>query len=104
MKTRILESYPERIQARIETYQRKLESASNKSIRGNRFQLVIEDFKVWRIGTLKVSFKGGTTTLHKKIASAASEWSQYGNIKFDFGYSKKTKRYRTWKKNDSSHI
>ncbi len=104
MKIRILERYPERIQARMEVFEDKMKGLKDRPVGGKGFALVVEDLKVWRIGTLRVSFKGGTTALHKKIADAANEWTKYANIRFDFGYSKKTKRYRRWTAGDTSHI
>lgn len=103
MKVRIMEHYPEKIQAKLELRDNNLQKSARK-FNGNRFQLVVEDVKLWRVGVLKISFKGGTPSLHKKIVDVASEWCKHANIKFDFGYSTKTRKYRAWKKNDTSHI
>ena len=100
---RILEKFPERINARLE-HREHLRRTMPKNINGAALELVMEDLKLWRIGMIKVSFKGGTKALHKKIADTASTWSTYANIKFDFGYSTRTRAYRKWKVNDQSHI
>jgi hypothetical protein len=104
MKIRVMEHYPEKIQARLESRDRKLKKLAGRTINGKQFELVIEDLKVWRVGTLKISFKGGTPALHKKIATVATLWTKEANIVFDFGYNSKTKKYRQWRKKDKSHI
>lgn len=100
-KLGILEGYPKRLKERIE--KRNIKRARLGSA-VPRFRLVMENVKLWRVGTLTCSFKGGNTELHKLIADTASEWSKHANIVFDFGYNTKTKKYRKWKKGDTSHI
>ncbi|MDZ4792689.1 MAG: M12 family metallopeptidase [Bacteroidota bacterium] len=100
----VFEGYPDFILARIEHRDRMRRAAVPSYIDNVGVELVFEDLKLWQVGKLKVSFKGGSTALHKKIAEKASEWSQYGNIIFDFGYKASTRTYRKWKPNDRSHI
>lgn len=99
-----VESYPDKIQARIEKRDRIKKRNVPSYINGAARDLVLEDLKLWRVGFLTVSFKGGDRDLHRQISEVASEWSKYGNIVFDFGYDKPTGSYRKWIPNDKSHI
>src|SRR5690606_20671157 len=103
-KDLVMESYPDFLQTRIEKRERERIRHMPKFINGNISQLVIDDLKLWRVGVLQVSFKGGDAALHKKIADVARIWSQYGNIKFDFGDRPTTQGYRLWTPDDTSHI
>lgn len=103
-KNIIFEAYPDQICALLERRDRKLRLSLPSYINGNAYSLVLADAKLWRVGILRVSFKGGSSELHGKIAEVASRWSLYGGIKFDFGYNKDTGEYRKWSKNDDSHI
>src|SRR5690606_173425 len=38
------------------------------------------------------------------IAEAASSWTEFGNISFDFGYDENNGSFRAWTEDDSSHI
>lgn len=99
-KTQIIEGYPDYLIKRI-----KAEEASRfKRKPTKKMELVMEDLKLWQVGVLKVSFKGGDAVLHKAIADAAAEWSKYANIVFDFGYDSKKNVYRTWHAQDFSPI
>lgn len=100
----IMEAYPDQIQARLEARNRDRARGVPGSINGLARELVFEDLKLWRIGTLQVSFKGGDAGLHAKIAKVANTWTEYGNIRFDFGYEESTHTYRLWHKHDTSHI
>lgn len=100
----ILESYPDIIQAKIEQRERLQRKNIPSSINGQVHELVFEDLKLWRVGKLSVSFKGGDPALHQQIANTASIWTQYGNIDFDFGYEAATNSYRLWQPGDQSHI
>jgi hypothetical protein len=103
-KKTVIEAYPDKIIALLERRDRKLRLALPPYINDNAFGLVIADTKLWRVGALRVSFKGGSSELHGKIAEVASEWSQYGGIEFDFGYNEKTGEYRKWSEDDDGHI
>lgn len=102
--TRILEAYPDRIQARLEARRRERARDVPSSINGLARELVFEDLKLWRIGELQVSFKGGDMQLHQQISETASIWSEHGNLRFDFGYDSNTGAFRLWTENDTSHI
>ncbi len=100
----IFEGYPDHILAKIENRDRLRRSALPSYINGVGLELVFEDLKLWQVGMLTVSFKGGSVELHKKIADTANEWTKYGNIRFDFGYDPTTNTFRQWSQNDASHI
>ena len=100
----ILEAYPDKIQARLEARNRERAKDIPSSINGLARELVFEDLKLWRIGELNISFKGGDSDLHSKIAGVASTWTKYGNITFDFGYNETTGAFRQWTEDDTSHI
>lgn len=60
--------------------------------------------KLWPSGyTIKVAFKGGSPMVHAMITRVADEWTNYGNIAFDFGYDPKTRQYRTWSDTDTEY-
>lgn len=99
-----IEAYPDKIQARLEARNRDRTRGVPGSINGFARELVFEDLKLWRIGTLLVSIKEGDTQLHAKITEIANIWTEYGNIRFDFGYDDQAGTYRLWHKNDTSHI
>lgn len=99
-----MEAYPDRIQARLEKRDRIKRRAVPNYINGTARELVFEDLKLWRVGILKVSFKGGNKQLHHQIAEVANQWSTYGNIVFDFGHNPETNTYRLWTPEDTSHI
>ena len=40
--------------------------------------------------------------LHKQIADTVNEWTNYANLKFDFGIDPTTGEYRTWKTTDTA--
>lgn len=100
IKPQILEGYPEYLIRRI-----KQQEANNFRRKPSKaMQLIIEDLMLWQIGTLTVSFKGGTSDLHQAIAETAFEWMKYANILFDFGHDTEKNTYRTWVNDDRSHI
>lgn len=53
--------------------------------------------------SVSVAFLGGSTVLHEQIAVAAATWTQYANIKFDFGVDIATGTYRTWTRSDAAY-
>lgn len=99
-KKQLIEGYPDYLIKRI-----KAEEVNRfKRKPTKKMELVMEDLKLWQVGVLKVSFKGGDAVLHKVIADAAAAWSKYANIVFDFGYDSKKNTYRTWHAQDFSPI
>ena len=104
MATPILEGYPDKILARLERRDRTMRQRGPADVHGLGFELVMEDVKLWKVGTLTVSFKGGNAELHREIAQTAIAWSEYGDIKLDCGYDSETGEFRQWHANDDSHI
>jgi len=103
--TGVMEAYPDHIVARIEQRDRALRNTVPPYLNDVVFEAVVEDIALWKVGTLQVSFKGGGADLHRKIASTAATWSEFGGIKFDFGYDEKSGRSREWTQDDEdSHI
>lgn len=100
----IFEGYPDHILAKIESRDRLRKRSLPPYIDGTSLELVFEDLKIWQVGVLTVSFKGGSPQLHKQIADTAVEWTKYGNIRFDFGYDSISNTFRQWTPTDSSHI
>ncbi|HEA31045.1 MAG TPA: hypothetical protein ENH91_13815 [Leeuwenhoekiella sp.] len=100
----VIEAYPDRIQAKIEKKEREKRQQVPNYIYGSSLELVLDDLKLWRVGTITVSFKGGDSALHEKLANTAKIWSDYGNISFDFGYNETTGQYRQWSPNDESNV
>ena len=104
LKAPVMEGYPDHIMARLEIRDRKLRRNSPPYVNGVGFELVFEDLKLWKVGTLTVSFDGGDPELHKKIAGVASYWSEHANTRFDFGYDEETGRYREFNPAKDVHI
>ena len=101
-KVAIHESYPNRIQARLEQRTRSLSHVTSPKS-GVHPQFVIRLTKLWATGqTVKIAFRGGDKVLHQKIADTVSEWTQYANLTFDFGLNPATGQYRTWKRTDTA--
>lgn len=81
----LFEIYPDEIQARLEARQRFARNLPGE-VEGTNLEFVIETLKRWQPGqTLTVAFRGGSRVLHTRIAGVADEWTNHGNIKFDFG-------------------
>jgi hypothetical protein len=98
---RVIEAYPLRIQARQELRMRTLKNLT-MPVNGLAPKFVINLTKRWPVGqTLKVAFRGGDDTLHQKIAETVNEWTNYANLKFDFGRDPVSGHFRTWSLSDT---
>lgn len=99
----LFEIYPDNIQARLEAQER-----FSRNLPANvgelSLEFVIETLKRWAAGqTLTIAFKGGNASLHKKIADAATEWTNHANLKFDFGFNAASGEFRKWSTADSNY-
>jgi hypothetical protein len=66
-------------------------------------EAVLDLTRLWRPGQdIRVAFLGGNAVLYAKIEQAASEWTKYGDIHFDFK-AIGTNQYRSWSRSDSSY-
>ena len=99
-----LEILPENIQDALDKREKTLGKNLPPEIEKLVSSSVVEKSKIWNEGVLKVSFKGGNSTLHRKIAETANIWTNYGDITLDFGYNPIKRTFRVWKPNDTSHI
>jgi hypothetical protein len=98
-----MESYPNRLQARLEQRNRTLRSAASAAGAPHGFapHYIINLTKRWTPGqTLRVAFKGGSDSLHKDIEDSVNEWTQFANLTLDF---KDSGNYRTWSPADTSY-
>jgi hypothetical protein len=103
IKVPIMEALPNRLQARIELRDRSLRNAVSDHAGGFPPRFILNLTKKWKVGqTITVAFKGGDSALHTKIADAVSEWTQYANLKFDFGKTT-TGSFRTWSPSDQAY-
>jgi hypothetical protein len=98
-----VEAIPDQVQARLEVRAR---AAANAEHKGGAFGVQYFMFygKRWPEASSKpitVAFNGGTEELDSKIAHVASEWSNYGNVKFDFT-DPATGHYRQWSRTDTA--
>src|SRR5450631_2889944 len=99
-KVPILERYPDRLEARMELRRRTLSTVRSPSLSP---QFIIILTKRWQPAqTVKVAFRGGDAALHRGIADVVSEWTQYANLKFDFGLDAGTGKYRSWSTSDTN--
>jgi hypothetical protein len=103
-RVRIMEAYPEDVQQQLETRGSALRNAlRTASALGEQVtvQYVLDMKCRWKPGTtLTVAFSGGTPELREKIEAAATEWSKYCNIKFDFRAKGK---FREWSSSDKAY-
>lgn len=85
------------MQRRDELIARAADSQSN----GLAPRAILELSKLWPPGhRITVAFRGGDTTLHRRIAEVASQWAQHGSLTFDFGYDAATDTFRRWSPRD----
>jgi hypothetical protein len=102
-----IEGFPPEVQAAIEQRDRALRQAP-KEVDGNPFQYVFTILTRWAptgqnaTPVITVAFKGGDDLLRRDIANTASEWSNYGGVKFDF-VDPATGRYREWSSIDTQY-
>src|SRR6266478_2952627 len=83
-KYRTLESFPDKIQAKLENRDRFLKSLP-RDVNGFSLEYVIRRTKRWHPGqTIRVAFLGGDASLRNDIATVASEWATVANLKVDF--------------------
>jgi len=95
----VMESLPPKIEAKVAKKHIETLSALKAipQISDANPYLVVLESKKWNDGqTVTVAFKGGTKELHEKIANAAAQWSNYANIRFDFGRDPATGEFRKW--------
>jgi hypothetical protein len=101
-KVPIMERFPDRLQARMEQRRRALRSVPPHA-GGLSPHFILNLTKQWQPGqTLRIAFRGGDASLHKDIADTVSEWTNYANLKFDFGFDSASGKYRSWSKSDAS--
>jgi len=98
-----VEAIPDHIQARMQV---KARAAANAAIAGQA--LTMQSFiflsKRWTgppSRAITVAFNGGTDDLRKSIANVVSEWSKYGDVKFDY-MDPATGHYREWTRSDTT--
>lgn len=98
IRSHVLETMPPKILEKLEKLQNSEEVSKIKT------RYFLEKSKLWPSGyTIKVAFNGGSPSAHAVIAQVADEWTNYGNILFDFGYNPKTRQYRTWSTSDKEY-
>ncbi|WP_165246764.1 hypothetical protein [Paludisphaera soli] len=98
----LLEALPDRIAKRLEERRAEMNQPAGGPMGAAGF--VARIAKRWNPGeTVKVAFRGGSDALHREIAETASEWTEYANLKFDFGLDPATGKYRTWSPSDSQY-
>ncbi len=94
-------AYPSKTLAKVEATQRNLTKAGSKL--DSRLQSVLSNDKTWPNRTLTVSFYGGDKELHKQIADAMDDWTEYSVVKIDFGFDSTTGEFRRWTPNDIAY-
>lgn len=101
-----LDSYPPALSEKLAT-QRAAEISASQKLPDQTANYLFAR-KRWTPGsTILVAFNGGESAMHGAIAKQAAQWTKYANIKLDFGFNPKSKKYRTWSTKDtnrSAHI
>ena len=98
---RIAEGYPASYIARLKQRDKKIldDLGDNHQSGVVPRAMVILKTDEWTPGTkITVAFNGGNPRLYAVIERLVSEWSQYGNIAFDFADA--NGHYRTWSEQD----
>ena len=100
-KPLFVEAIPDQIQARMQVKARAAANAvrSGQAIRMQYFMFYSKRQPQVPAKPITVAFYGGTDDLRSQIASVASEWSRYGDFKFDFT-DPLTRHYREWSRAD----
>lgn len=99
----LVDDLPSEIQARVELRDRMLAVAHARSESPIAFQSVVESMKTWAPGqTITVAFRGGSPELRQDIANVARTWTQFANLKLDFGAETEQGRYREWSSSDTT--
>jgi len=84
----IVEGYPSDVLASLEVRDRARRNTP-REMAGYSVQYVFTVINKWKgpnglPPTVTVAFKGGDSALRQQIAEAATEWSKYAQITFDF--------------------
>ena len=97
---RVMEAFPSALLAAIELRNRRLARIPG-TVDGQPLESVFTVTQRWpQKSVLRVAFLDGDASLHKAVADAAQAWSQFCNIKFDFGLDPNTSQYRRWTTSD----
>lgn len=95
-------AFPSAVQARLEAMERQLSRAGRGQSPGDAFDLVLQSNKLWTKPTVTVSLNGGDKSLHKQVAEAMDDWTDYGGVKLDFGRNA-AGEYRKWSPSDTAY-
>lgn len=100
----VMEGFPATIQARLEARQRRVRRLPSR-VDAQPMWFVLTRLNLWVPGqTVRVSFKDGSTELHQKIENVAKEWTQFGNLHLDFGYTEAARQYARWSQEDIEYV
>jgi hypothetical protein len=102
----IVEGYPPDVLAALEIRDRARRNAP-REVGGFALQYVFTVANKWTGANgqppkVTVAFRGGDSALREQIADAASEWSKYGHIVFDF--KDPTGTFREWSPSDMRYM
>jgi hypothetical protein len=102
---RLIHCIPGRIAARRKSKKAVIEEELKKLSNGAiamPFLVATRNAK-WATGSrISVAFASGSTGVHEAIEAAASTWSKYANLTFDFR-DPRTGKFRRWTRNDHSY-
>lgn len=97
----VVESLPDDVAAAIEVRDNWLAQLPPAD---GGLEFFVDDLQRWTPGSVvRVAFLGGTTRLHRDIATVAGGITQGCNISLDFGLDPATGRYRTWSEKDTDY-
>lgn len=102
LPTPLLETYPQRIEARIELRDHQLRRAAPRGVAGATLEQVVSTVRRWSPGQkVTVAFFGGGPTLYANIEAAAREWTQgdRANLQLEFR-DPTTQNFRQWSPSD----
>ena len=94
-----IEGLPDKVRARLEVKTRAASNASKGQIGLQYFMFITKRWPNASDHPITVAFLGGDDKLRQQIASTVTEWSSYGNLRFDFT-DPATGRFREWTRSD----
>jgi hypothetical protein len=100
---RIMEAYPDHLQASIELRNRTLAAALDSGGHAGAESVIFLSSKWPQNKVIRVAFLDGDKDLHHKVAQAAAAWDEFCNLELDFGRDATTGEYRRWTTNDTTY-
>jgi hypothetical protein len=98
----VLDLLPDEVEDSVRRRDEWLRSLQQGAVAGLEF--IVIDMSRWTPGQrVRVAFLGGDTALHKDIADATKEITDFANVGLDFGLDPAAGKYRSWSEGDAAY-